>query len=64
MMSFPLEAWTDDAPDMLGPKIKEYVQRIHAQYVSPAYTFFKLPDEKLTTPQPGLSACKLRSSCT
>ncbi|GJE86433.1 glutathione S-transferase [Phanerochaete sordida] len=34
MMSFALEAWVEGNPEMLGPKIKEYVKRIHAR---PAY---------------------------
>ncbi|EKM56543.1 uncharacterized protein PHACADRAFT_253732 [Phanerochaete carnosa HHB-10118-sp] len=34
MMSFALEVWADGSPDMLGPKIKEYVKRVHAR---PAY---------------------------
>jgi len=34
MMSFALEAWVDGSPDMLGPRIKEYVKRVHAR---PAY---------------------------
>ncbi|KIP09910.1 hypothetical protein PHLGIDRAFT_101988 [Phlebiopsis gigantea 11061_1 CR5-6] len=34
MMSFALEAWVSELPDMLGPKIKEYVGRIHER---PAY---------------------------
>lgn len=34
MMSFALEAWADRSPEMLGPKIREYVKRIHAR---PAY---------------------------
>lgn len=29
MMSFPLEEWLQDPSAILGPKIKEYVKRIH-----------------------------------
>ena len=29
MMIFPLEAWYHDDPEALGPKTREYVERIH-----------------------------------
>ena len=63
MMSFALEAWVEGNPEMLGPKIKEYVKRIHARYVPLVPTFFTLPDGILPTPQPGLSACKSHFLC-
>lgn len=31
MMLFPLEGFTARAPDVLGPKAKAYVERIHAR---------------------------------
>ncbi|KAI0089500.1 thioredoxin-like protein [Irpex rosettiformis] len=34
MMIFPLEAWDHGDPDALGPKTKEYIERIHRR---PAY---------------------------
>ena len=33
-MIFPLELWANVFPESLGPKCREYVDRIHERYVS------------------------------
>ena len=33
MMIFPLELWAKMFPESLGPRCKEYVERIHERYV-------------------------------
>jgi len=34
MMIFPLELWAKMYPENLGPKCREYVDRIHERYVA------------------------------
>jgi hypothetical protein len=44
MMSFPLETWLDGGSDMLGPKIKDYVKRIHGRYALLVCSSYKSTD--------------------
>ena len=56
MMSFALEAWATELPDMLGPKIKEYVRRIHDRYVPLGRSCCTLTDVFAFLPQTSVSA--------
>lgn len=54
MMSFALEAWLNGAPQLLGPKIKDYVKRIHDRYVRPVPSFHAC--RLIRSPQTSVSA--------
>ena len=63
MMSFALEAWATELPDMLGPKIKEYVRRIHDRYVPLGRSCCTLTDVLPSCPRPAYQRVSFHGAC-